>query len=251
MAEQLIILVTNDDGIHSKGIIVLAKTLQEIGDVFVVAPDREKSAIAHSLTLHRPLRVEKIRKNFYAVDGTPADCVHLGVNTILPKRPQLIVSGINKGGNLGDDITYSGTVSAAFEGTLLGIPSFAISLVSRSHFKFDVAARFALRVARYIIRSGLPKDTFLNINVPNLNEKEIKSYKITQQGRWVRNGSGVIEKMDPRGRKYYWIGGGQLIFDKRRDTDMEAVSKSYISITPLNLDLTNYPSIRELKKWKL
>jgi len=247
----LIILVTNDDGIYSKGIFALAKTLQGIGDVFVVAPDREKSAIAHSLTLHRPLRVEKIRKNFYAVDGTPADCVHLGVNTILPKRPQLIVSGINKGGNLGDDITYSGTVSAAFEGTLLGISSFAISLVSRSHFKFDVAARFALRVARYIIKKGLPKDTFLNINVPNLNEKEIKSYKITQQGRWVRNGSGVIEKMDPRGKKYYWIGGGQLVFDKRRDTDMEAVSKSYISITPLNLDLTNYPSIRELKKWKL
>ena len=247
----MIILVTNDDGIYSKGIFALAKTLQGIGDVFVVAPDREKSAIAHSLTLHRPLRVEKIRKNFYAVDGTPADCVHLGVNTILPKRPQLIVSGINKGGNLGDDITYSGTVSAAFEGTLLGISSFAISLVSRSHFKFDVAARFALRVARYIIRKGLPKDTFLNINVPNLNEKEIKSYKITQQGRWVRNGSGVIEKMDPRGKKYYWIGGGQLVFDKRRDTDMEAVSKSYISITPLNLDLTNYPSIRELKKWKL
>jgi len=251
MTEQLIILVTNDDGIYSKGIFALAKTLQGIGDVFVVAPDREKSAIAHSLTLHRPLRVEKIRKNFYAVDGTPADCVHLGVNTILPKRPQLIVSGINKGGNLGDDITYSGTVSAAFEGTLLGIPSFAISLVSRSHFKFDVPARFALRVARYIIKKGLPKDTFLNINVPNLNEKEIKSYKITQQGRWVRNGSGVIEKMDPRGKKYYWIGGGQLVFDKRRDTDMEAVSKSYISITPLNLDLTNYPSIRELKKWKL
>jgi len=251
MTEQLIILVTNDDGIYSKGIFALAKTLQGIGDVFVVAPDREKSAIAHSLTLHRPLRVEKIRKNFYAVDGTPADCVHLGVNTILPKRPQLIVSGINKGGNLGDDITYSGTVSAAFEGTLLGISSFAISLVSRSHFKFDVAARFALRVARYIIKKGLPKDTFLNINVPNLNEKEIKSYKITQQGRWVRNGSGVIEKMDPRGKKYYWIGGGQLVFDKRRDTDMEAVSKSYISITPLNLDLTNYPSIRELKKWKL
>jgi 5'-nucleotidase len=251
MAEQLIILVTNDDGIYSKGIFALAKTLQGIGDVFVVAPDREKSAIAHSLTLHRPLRVEKIRKNFYAVDGTPADCIHLGVNILLPKRPQLIVSGINKGGNLGDDITYSGTVSAAFEGTLMGIPSFAISLVSRSHFKFDVAARFALRVAQYIIRKGLPKDTFLNINVPNLNEKEIKSYKITQQGRWVRNGSGVIEKMDPRGRKYYWIGGGQLIFDKGRDTDMEAVSKSYISITPLNLDLTNYSSIQQLRKWRL
>src|SRR4030043_96135 len=251
MTEQLIILVTNDDGIYSKGIFALAKTLQGIGDVFVVAPDREKSAIAHSLTLHRPLRVEKIRKNFYAVDGTPADCVHLGVNTILPKRPQLIVSGINKGGNLGDDITYSGTVAASFEGTLLGISSFAISLVSRSHFKFDVAAQFALRTARYINKKGLPKDTFLNINVPNLDEKEIKSYKITQQGRLVHNGNGVIEKMDPRGKKYYWIGGGQLVFNKGRNTDVEAVSKSYISITPLNLDLTNYSSIRELKKWKI
>jgi 5'-nucleotidase len=251
MDERSMILVTNDDGIHSKGIIVLAKALQEIGDVFVVAPDSEKSAIAHSLTLHRPLRVEKIKKNFYAVDGTPADCIHLGVNTILPKRPQLIVSGINKGGNLGDDVIYSGTVSAAFEGTLLGIHSFAISLVSRSQFKFDVAARFALKVARYIIKQGLPKNTFLNINVPNLDEGEIKSYKITQQGRLIHNGDGVIEKMDPRGRKYYWIGGGQLIFDKGRNTDVEAVSKSYISITPLNLDLTNYSSIRELKKWRI
>jgi 5'-nucleotidase len=251
MAGRQKILVTNDDSIRSKGIIVLAKVLQEIGDVFVVAPDSEKSAVAHSLTLHRPLRVEKIKKNFYAVDGTPADCIHLGVNTILPKRPQLIVSGINKGGNLGDDIIYSGTVSAAFEGTLLGIPSFAISLVSRSHFKFDVAAQFALKVARYIIRRGLPKDTFLNINVPNLDEKEIKSYKITQQGRWIHDGNGVIEKMDPRGRKYYWIGGGKLIFDKGRNTDMEAVSKSHISITPLNLDLTNYSSIQKLKKWRL
>src|SRR5512136_1812655 len=145
MAERLMILVTNDDGIHSKGIIVLAKALQEIGNIFVVAPDSEQSAVAHSLTLHRPLRVEKIKKNFYAVDGTPADCIHLGVNTILRKRPRLIVSGINKGGNLADDIIYSGTVSAAFEGTLLGIPSFAISLVSRSQFQFDTAARFAVR----------------------------------------------------------------------------------------------------------
>lgn len=251
MVERFMILVTNDDGIHSKGITVLAKVLQEIGEVFVVAPDREKSAIAHSLTLHRPLRVEKIKKNYYAVDGTPADCVHLGVNTILPERPRLIVSGINKGGNLGDDLIYSGTVSAAFEGTLLGVPSFAISLVSRSHFRFDVAAHFALRMARYIIKKELPQNTFLNINVPNVDEKEIKSYKITQQGRLIHGGNGVIEKMDPRGRKYYWIGGGQLIFNKGRNTDVEAVSKSYISITPLNLDLTNYSSIREIKKWRL
>ncbi|MGZ3591834.1 MAG: 5'/3'-nucleotidase SurE [Thermodesulfobacteriota bacterium] len=251
MAERFMILVTNDDGIHSKGIITLVKALREIGDVFTVAPDVEQSAVAHSLTLHRPLRVEKIRRNFYAVDGTPADCIHLGVNTILPKRPRLIVSGINKGGNLGDDIIYSGTVSAAFEGTLLGIPSFAISLVSRSHFKFDVAARFALRMARSIIGRGLPKNTFLNINVPNLGEKEIKSYQITHQGRLIHYGDEVVEKVDPRGRKYYWIGGGQLVFEKGRNTDVEAISKSCISITPLNLDLTNYSSIRELKKWKI
>ena len=245
------ILVTNDDGIHSKGIIVLVKALQEIGNIFVVAPDSEQSAVAHSLTLHRPLRVDKIKKNFYAVDGTPADCIHLGVNALLPKRPRLIVSGINKGGNLADDIIYSGTVSAAFEGTLLGIPSFAISLVSRSHFRFDVAARFALRVARYIMRQGLPRNTFLNINVPNLEEKEIKSYKITQQGKLIHDGGGVIEKVDPRGRKYYWIGGGEMIFDKGRNTDVEAISKSHISITPLSLDLTNHSSIRELKKWRI
>lgn len=251
MDSRLTILVTNDDGIHSKGIIVLAKALQEIGDVFVVAPDREKSAIAHSLTLHRPLRADKIKKNFYVVDGTPADCVHLGINAILRERPRLVVSGINKGGNLGDDITYSGTVSAAFEATLLGVPSFAISLVSRSHFKFDVAARFAVRVAHCILKRGLSKDTLLNINVPNLDEKKIKSYKITQQGRWVHNGSAVVEKVDPRGKKYYWIGGGQLVFDKGKDTDFDAVSNSYISITPLHLDLTHYPSIGRLKKWRL
>lgn len=251
MTERSKILVTNDDGIHSEGITLLAKALHKIGDVFVVAPDREKTAIAHSITLHRPLRVEKIRKNVYAVDGTPADCVHLGVNVILPKRPRLIVSGINKGGNLGDDVTYSGTVCAAFEGTLLGIPSFAISLVSRSHFKFHPAADFAVKVARSILKNGLPKDTLLNINVPNVDEKEIKSYKITQQGRWTHDGSGVIEKVDPRGRKYYWIGDGPLVFDQRGDTDFKAVSESYISITPLHLDLTNYSSIRQLKKWKL
>jgi len=244
------ILVTNDDGIHSEGIKALAKALHEVGEVFIVAPDREESAIAHSLTLHRPLRVEKIRKNYYAVDGTPADCVHLGVNAILPEHPQLIVSGINKGGNLGDDITYSGTVSAAFEGTLLGIPSFAISVVSRRHFKFHTAARFAVKVARHILHHGLPKNTLLNINVPNLEEKEIKSYKITKQGRWVHNGSAVVEKVDPRGKKYYWIGEGSFVFDQRGDTDYEAVTHSSISITPLHLDLTNYASIRQLKKWR-
>lgn len=251
MVELPKILVTNDDGIYSKGILILAKALREVGEVFVVAPDREQSAIAHSLTLHRPLRVEKVRRNFFAVDGTPADCVHLGVHAILSERPRLVVAGINKGGNLGDDITYSGTVSAAFEGTLLGIPSFAISLVARSRFKFLPAARFAVRVAGMILKKGLPKDTLLNVNVPNLNEKEIRSYRISQQGRWVHNGSAVIEKTDPRGKKYYWIGSGELVFDRRGDTDFKTVSGGAVSITPLHLDLTDYTSIPLLKKWKL
>ena len=245
------ILVTNDDGIQSKGIIILAKALREVGDVVVIAPDREKSATAHSLTLHRPLRVEKIKKHYYAVDGTPADCVHLAVNGFLSEGPRLIVSGINKGPNLGNDITYSGTVSAAFEGTLLGIPSFAISLAARSHFRFQAAARFAVRTARYVLKKGLPRDTFLNINVPNLDEKDILSYTITRQGRYHVHGNQAVEKVDPRGKKYYWIGGGTMVFDQRGETDDEAVSNGSISITPLHIDLTSYPSIRELKKWRL
>ena len=214
MSERPKILVTNDDGIYSKGIILLARALTEVGEVFVVAPDREKSAIAHSLTLHRPLRVEKIKRNFYAVDGTPADCVHLAVNAILPERPGLVVSGINKGGNLGDDITYSGTVSAAFEGTLLGIPSFAVSLVARSHFKFHPAARFAVRVAQAILKNGLPKDTLLNVNVPNLDE-ERRSSLIGLHSRADGFTMGV-----PWSRK--WIPGG------RNTTGSGAASSSLI-----------------------
>jgi 5'-nucleotidase len=251
MVERLTILVTNDDGIRSQGIIILAKTLRAVGDVVVIAPDREKSATAHSLTLHRPLRVERIRKNFYAVDGTPADCVLLAVNGFLSERPGLVVSGINKGPNLGNDITYSGTVSAAFEGTLLGIPSFAVSMASRTHFKFQTAAHFAVRLAKYIIKKGLPKDTFLNVNVPNLDEHEIKSYKITRQGRYHVQGNEAVEKVDPRGRKYYWIGGGTMVFDQRGETDYEAVSTNSISITPLHIDLTSHDSIQELRKWRL
>ena len=232
MADRPHILVTNDDGIHSEGIKTLAKALSEVGDVFVVAPDRERSAIAHSLTLHRPLRVDRVKKNVYALDGTPADCVHLAINSILPGRPRLVVSGINKGGNLGDDVTYSGTVSAAFEGTLLGVPSFAISLVARSRFKFQPAARFAVRVARRILKKGLPPDTLLNINVPNLDEEEIRSYRVTVQGRYTHE-NGVVEKVDPRGRKYYWIGEAPFVFDRRGNTDFEAVSENAIPFTPL------------------
>jgi len=244
----LTILVTNDDGIHSQGIRVLAETLKALGRVYVVAPDKECSAMAHSLSLHRPLRVEKVGEDYFAVDGTPADCVNLAICCLLPKRPALIASGINKGGNLGEDITYSGTVSAAFEGAFYGIPSFAISLVSKDDFKFQTAASFALRVARFIVKNGIPKDTFLNINVPNLDEDGVKSYKITRQGRRVY-GDAVVEEVDPGGEKYYWIRGHRG-FESMEGTDFEAISRHHISITPLHLDLTDYSSFEDMRTWE-
>lgn len=244
------ILISNDDGIHSEGIKALARALKRVGEVFIVAPDRERSAASHSLTLHKPLRVEKIGPNAYAINGTPTDCINLAVNGILKKRPDLVVSGINKGGNLGDDVTYSGTVSAAMEGTLLGIPSFAISLVSisRENFDFKNAARFAARLARFILKNRLPKDTLLNINVPDVDE--IKGYRITKQGKRLY-GDAIVEKVDPRGKKYYWIGGDILKWEGGEDTDFKAITSNFISITPVHLDMTNYASFKELHKWKI
>ena len=244
-----IILVSNDDGVRSDGIAALADALREVGTVYVVAPDRERSAAGHSLTLTQPLRVEKIGPKVYSVDGTPTDCVNLAVNGILRgKKIALLASGINKGANMGDDITYSGTVSAAMEGTILGIRSIAVSLASRNSFRFDLAAAFAVRVARRILRHGLPDDTLLNINVPNAAEEDVRGIRVTRQGKRIY-GDAIVEKRDPRGRKYYWIGGDVLA---RRDipgSDLEAVEQGFISVTPLHLDFTNYGSMRELRRW--
>ena len=239
-----VILVSNDDGIDSEGIIALASSLKRAGEVYVVAPDRERSAAGHSLTLHKPLRVDEVGRRMYAVNGTPTDCINLAVNGILPKRPDLVVSGINKGANLGDDVTYSGTVSAAMEGTLLDIPSFAVSLATKRKLPFEAAANFAVKLARHILRHGLPRDTLLNVNVPPT--KTIKGYRITRQGKRIYDNA-IIEKVDPRGKKYYWIGGNELKWEGDHETDFYAVSKKYISITPVHLDMTNYDSIVELK----
>jgi len=245
-----IILVANDDGFRSEGIIALSEALRPLGTVYVVAPDRERSAAGHSLTLSHPLRVEKVGHRIYAVDGTPTDCVNLAVNGILRKKKiDILVSGINKGGNMGDDITYSGTVSAAMEGTLLGIPSVAVSLVSRNHFRFEGAAEFAAKVARKVLSRKLPKDTLLNVNLPNVQKSEIRGVKVTRQGKRIY-GEAVVEKRDPRGRKYYWIGGDTLQTKDIPGSDLEAVEQNYISITPIHLDLTNYMSLRTLKSWK-
>ncbi len=245
------ILVTNDDGVSSEGLHILAQTMETVGEVYVVAPDRERSAVAHALTLHRPLRVEAVSPRVYAVDGTPVDCVNLAFYGILKARPDLVVSGINQGPNLGEDVVYSGTVSAAFEATFLGIPAIAISLASRKDFKYQVAANFALKVAEHILSVGLPKETFLNINVPNVEEDQIRSYKITRQGRRIFGGDAIVEKVDPRGKKYYWIGGENQGFQEIEGTDFHAIANHHISITPLCVDLTDYPAVEALRGWRL
>ncbi|PWB61686.1 MAG: 5'/3'-nucleotidase SurE [Deltaproteobacteria bacterium] len=244
------ILVCNDDGVRSEGLLALAEALRELGTVYVVAPDRERSAASHALTLSHPLRIEKLAQRTYAVDGTPTDCVNLAVNGILRnKKIDLLASGINKGANLGDDITYSGTVSAAMEGTLLGIPSIAVSLASRNHFRFDTAAAFALRAARKVLKDGLPKDTLLNINLPNIAPEDVQGVRITRQGKRIY-GDAIVQKRDPRGRKYFWIGGDNTSREEIPGSDLEAVEQNCISVTPVHLDLTHYASMRKLRRWK-
>ncbi len=247
MESAPLILVSNDDGVHSEGIIALANAVQDVGEVVVVAPDRERSAVSHSLTLHRPLRVEELGPRRYAVNGTPTDCVNLAVNGVLHRRPALVLSGINKGANLGDDVTYSGTVSAAMEGTLLGVPSVAISLLGRQGFDFAASAAFAARLARWVLERGLPRDTLLNVNVPAPQEgRPVRGFALTRMGR-RRYGDAIVEKTDPRGKKYYWIGGEELEFVDEEGTDFHAVSQGLISVTPIHLDLTNYKSFEALK----
>lgn len=243
----MLILVTNDDGIHSPGIIALSQALKTLGQVVVVAPDRERSAVGHALTLHSPLRAEELCADMYAVDGTPTDCVNLGIHGFLGKKPDLVVSGINRGGNLGDDITYSGTVSAALEATLMGVPALAVSLESTSFSleDFRLAACFSARLGGKILQRGLPQDTFLNVNVPAGIPRGVE---LTRQGK-RRYAEAVVEKIDPRGRKYYWIGGGESGFQDVEGTDFHAVAAGKISITPLHLDLTNYRSFESLSQW--
>jgi len=240
------ILLSNDDGISSEGIAALQDVLAGLDEIWVVAPDRDQSAVSHSLTLQRPLRIEPLGPRRFTVDGTPTDCVNLAINGILPQRPRLMVSGINRGANLGDDITYSGTVSAAMEATLLGVPAIAVSLVGREPFDFTSAAAFTRELAATVLRERLPPDTLLNVNVPAGQAHQIKGYALTRQGK-RRYGDAIVEKVDPRGKKYYWIGGDQLDFVDDEGTDFTAVQRGLISVTPLHLDLTNYTSLKQLQ----
>ncbi len=245
------ILVTNDDGINAPGIIALASALRTIGNVTIVAPDREQSAVGHALTLHHPLRVTQLESLRYAVDGTPTDCVNLGIHTLLSEKPDLVVSGINRGGNLAEDVTYSGTVSAAMEATLMGVPAIAVSLVTTGPgTNYAAAGVIAARIARLVMHNGLPPDTFLNINVPDLPIEQINAPLITCQGKRHFDGM-IVDKVDPRGRNYYWIGSVEVNFIDLPGTDYAAICRNHVSITPLHLDLTNHASIATLNKWQL
>lgn len=242
------ILVTNDDGVRSKGIHALAEALAALGDVTVVAPTREASAIGHALTLHHPLRLEHLRGAVYALDGTPTDCVNIAVASVLRGLPDLVVSGINKGLNVGDDVTYSGTVSGALEGALLGVSSIAVSLQQGreqgpAEWDFGHAAAIAREVAARVLASGLPSRTFLNVNVPRVEPKGIR---LTVQG--ARNhATTVTERHDPRGRAYYWIGEGQDEWLSNGRSDYEAIRAGYVSVTALQSDMTAHAAAEFVK----
>lgn len=245
----MLILVTNDDGIHSPGLQVLAEALRVLGRVVVVAPDRERSAISHALTLHSPLRAIEHGTDAWAIDGTPTDCVNLGIHGLLRETPDLVVSGINQGSNLGDDLTYSGTVAAAMEATLMGVPAMAVSLAADRFTAADFhwGAWWAARLAVTVRERGLPADTFLNINIP---AGRPHGMRLTRQGK-RRYADAVVRNTDPRGRTYYWIGAGELSFHDLEGTDVHAVERGWVSVTPLHLDLTNYAAFERLRHWEI
>jgi 5'-nucleotidase len=238
------ILVTNDDGIHSEGIIMLARALERLGDVTVVAPSHEMSAASHSLTLMRPLRIDRIDDRHYSVDGTPTDCVTLAMGLLLKDaRPDIVLSGINKGPNLGDDQSYSGTVAGALEASIHGLPGIAVSLVTRTEFDFSYAADFAARVAERVLADGLPKGTLLSINVP---PGPVRGVRVTRQGVKVVRPV-IIEGVDPRQRPYYWLSEELGAWQEQPGSDYEAVRDGLVSITPLRNDLTDHGALEALR----
>jgi 5'-nucleotidase len=244
------ILVSNDDGIAAEGLLALVAAVEDLAEVWVVAPEREQSATSHSLSLHHPLRIRPLSERRFAVDGTPADCVYLAVNHLMKgARPDLVLSGINHGPNLADDVIYSGTVAAAMEGSLLKVPSIAFSLVSRRTFEFEHAARFARSLAAAALVRELPRRLLLNVNVPS--HPSGPGYQVTRLGQHSY-GADVIEKADPRGRKYYWIGGTGYEHVKEPGTDVTAVlDEGMVSITPIQLDLTDGAGLDAVRAWSL
>jgi 5'-nucleotidase len=249
---KLRILVSNDDGIDAPGIGAVVRELKKIGDVFVVAPDKQQSAVGHAITMNYPLRAEKFYKDGsffgYAIEGTPADCVKLAIRSLLKDPPDILVSGVNHGSNTAVNIIYSGTVSAATEGTVLGIPSIAVSLSTWGVPDFRYAAKFTRLLAAVVARKGLPDGTLLNVNVPAVKKKDIRGVMITRQGK-TRWDDTFDVRRDPNDKEYYWLTGKLEIIDHASDTDQIAVMNRYISITPIHYDLTDYPTLAKMRRW--
>ncbi len=242
------ILVSNDDGVHAPGLAHLANALGKLGDVIVVAPDRNRSGVSNSLTLDQPLRVVTASNGYYSVNGTPTDCVHLAVTGLLKEMPDMVVSGINEGSNLSDDVLYSGTVAAATEGRFLGLPSIAISLAGPRCEHYDTAAQVAKMLVEQLRATPLTSDTILNVNVPDTPFSELKGVQVTRLGT-RHKAEPTIKALDPRGRKIYWVGQPGPEQDAGPGTDFYAVNTGYVSITPLHLDLTHYKVLDELAGW--
>lgn len=254
MSRKPLLMLVNDDGISAPGLHALSQTLKTIGDIFVVAPVSEMSAVGHAITISDPLRVSEYSVNGsffgHAVSGTPADCVKIGYWAILKRKPDIVVSGINLGSNTGINTIYSGTVSAATEGAILGVPSFAISLNTYQNPDFSFAAKFAARLAGRLLKEGLPDGVFLNVNVPAVPESEIAGVSVTRQGMALYEEK-FFKRTDPHDRTYYWLSGQKIEPETSLDVDDGAVTQNHVSITPVHYDLTRYDFLDTLKSWKL
>ena len=245
------ILLSNDDGVEAPGILALAKALGDWADLWIVAPDRERSATSHSISLHKPLRIKQLAPQRYCVDGTPTDCVYLALHHILPEPPHMVISGINHGANVGNDVLYSGTISAAMEGALFGYPAMALSLCYEAAapevLHFDTAGHVALDLAQAVLsKSGMPKGVLLNVNVPSRPVSQLKGIKVCRLGYtpWANH---VDMRQDPRGRPYYWIGGDRQGAAAIDDSDTQAVHQGYVSVTPVHYDLTDHRSFAYIR----
>lgn len=246
--KKLHLLLSNDDGVYAKGLSILAKTLRELGRVDVVAPDRNRSGASNSLTLHAPLHIKNLENGMISVEGTPTDCVHLAITGALPEIPDMVVTGINDGPNLGDDVWYSGTVAAAMEGRFLGLPALAVSLAGEQFHYYKTAAKVARQLIKHIIKDFLPKNMILNINVPDLPYNKLKGFEVTRLGTRHR-AEPIIRQIDPRGHPIYWVGAAGVEQDAGPGTDFFAVNNQRVSITPLRVDLTCYEVFDQLDNW--
>ncbi len=245
------ILCTNDDGYLARGIEVLASAARTLGSVTIVAPDREQSASSNSLTLHHPLRVRRSSDGALVVDGTPTDCVILAINELMDGRPDICVSGINHGSNMGEDVLYSGTVAGAMEATVIGIPAIAVSYAGDEFEELGAWEDIVASVLRGILEQGdFPADTLFNVNLPPIDPAQVEGVRITSLGK-RRYSDSLTKAVDPNGREYYWIGGGEVSWSGAEDSDFTAIREGYISVTPLHLDLTNYKLLEEIREWRL